>query len=138
MRLTTWSKQHQAGSCLDVQKGGLLLAEWLCRKHRGTSGEETRMGRASVPGRVRSTPGRGPQTTQAPPFHPRGPGPTSSPGLSPKAPAFKPPVASAYRLDFPQLSLQHKKSSGGACAWPGLEGAQGAMDSEIRCRPGAG
>ena len=42
------------------------------------------MGRASRPRQGEVNARRGPQMTQATPFHPQGPCPTSSPGLSPK------------------------------------------------------
>lgn len=42
------------------------------------------MGRASRPRQGEVNTRRGPQMTQATPFHPRGPCPTSSPSLSPK------------------------------------------------------
>ena len=70
--------------------------------------------------------------TRATPFHPRGPCPTSSPCPVPKALAFKPPVASVYRLDFPNFPSSTRSSQEGRVPETGLEGAPGALTVKSR------
>lgn len=91
-----------------------------------------------VPGRVRSTPGGDHRRPRPRLSTPEGPALLPLPAC-PQSTGLQTSCGLRLQIGFSQLSLQHKKSSGGGVCLSGARRCPGGTDSEILLlRPGAG